>query len=167
MRHYFLGGLLVLFGISFAFSQIPDNFNNQKNLVSRIEENISLIKNMTQNILDNPANSPQTRSDLVTSALKKDSCSDEISEIISDEFLQKYILPTDPEINVKLLSVCKIMNICFQLKTKVDMDLVQSLEKEFKLFKELMKLNYQIDPDYKPLRYKKYVAPKDVTPKGN
>lgn len=160
MRSCFFVGLFALLGISFGFSQIPDHFTNQKNLVIRIDEDLSLIKNMTQNIIASPANSPQTRSDLVTSVLKKDSCADDISDIMGKEFLQKYILSTDPDINTKLLSVCKIMNLCYQLKTKVDVELVQSMEKEVKLFKELMKLNYQIDPDYKPLRYKKYVPPK-------
>ena len=136
MKKYFFCGLLVILGISYAYSELPDNFNNQKNLINRIEEDVNLIKNLTQNIIGNPADSPQTRSDLVCSIIKKDSCAEDISEVLANEFLQKYIVSTDQSLDVKLLTVHKILNLCFLLKSKVDMELVKSLEKEVMIFKD-------------------------------
>ena len=125
-------------------------------LISRIEQNVDLIKNLTQNILNNPSDNSQLQSDFVTGIMKKSKCADEISEILCKEFLQKYILSSDPELNVKLSNVHKMLNLCFLLKTSVDMEFVKALENEFILFKNHLKLNYKMDPDYTPSKYRKY-----------
>lgn len=156
MKRYIYSGLILIFSVGAIYSQLPSNFNNQQMLINRIEVNLGLIKNSIQNIMNNPADTPQTRNDLVMSVIKKDGCADEISEILCKEFLQKYISSSDPEVNEKLALVHKMLNLCFLLKTKVDMDFINSLEKKLSEFKEQLKLNYQIDPDYKPSRYRKY-----------
>ena len=158
MKKYIFWGLFVFlaFSVGMIYPQLPANFNNQQMLINRIEVNVALIKHLTQNIIDNPVDNPQMRSDLVSSVIKKDACADEISEILCKEFLQKYILSSDPELDIKLAIVHKILNICFLLKTSVDIEFVKTVESEITKFKDHLKLNYQMDPEYKPSRYRKY-----------
>lgn len=160
MKNYFWMMILWILASKSVFCQLPSNFDNQQLLLNVIQENIDLITNLTQNIINNPSENSQMRSDMVTSVLKKDQCADQIAEILCKSFLQKYILDSDPEVAIKLAVVHKMLNLCFLLKTKVDMDLVKSLESNLNDFKERMKLNYQTDAEYKPLKYRKYIPSK-------
>ena len=141
---------------TYSFCELPIKFDNQRDLIEQIEEEIDMISNSMQNILENPANSPQGYNDLVNRVLKKDASADEISNILSKEFLQKYIAIDDVDIEIKLMIIHKMLNLCFQVKNSVDMALVNSLKEELESFKKLMQLNYKKDPDYKDYRFKRY-----------
>jgi hypothetical protein len=152
----FKGLLFISFLSGVVFGETTLNFNNQLFIINKIEQNISLIKNLTENILANPADSPQSRSDLVTSVFKKENLAEEISEILCQEFLQKYIQTEDKDVALKQATISKMLNICFLLKTKVDLELIKSLEVQLAEFKKPLKLNYKENPDYKPSRYRKF-----------
>jgi hypothetical protein len=152
MKNFLIGLLLLSFGC-FVFGNVSLNFNNQQLLINKIEQNIDLIKNLTQNILANPSDSPQARSDLVTSVMKKEILAEEISEILCAEFLQKYIQSEDAEAAIKQSIITKMLNISFLLKTKVDLELVKSLEEQLIQFKKVLRFNYKVNPDYKSSRY--------------
>ena len=156
MKKVILATILCICSISSIYAQVGSNFNNQKFLMNKIEVNLELIKNLTQNILNNTADTPQTRSDLVLSINKKERCVNEITEILCKEFLQKYILPNDRDLNEKLALVHKMLNLCFLLKTTVDITSVNEFDTNLQLFKDQLKFNYQNDPEYRPSRYRKY-----------
>ena len=156
MNKHFFVTLVCIICFATGYCEIPSNFNNQHMIINRIEENIEIIKSLVKNITENPADTPQFRSDLVSNVMKKERCVDEISDILCKELLQKYILSTDKEVNLKLSVIHKMLNLCYILKTSVDLEYVDSLETELQQLKDQLKLNYQMNPDYKSGKYRKY-----------
>ena len=157
MRNYLF--VFMLF-IVMGYSQPPENFNNQETQFNKIEENIKVISNMIESIIYNKADDPQSRNDLVISVLRKDTLSDEISDMLCKEFLQKYISENDPEVGIKLGIIHKMLNLCFLIKTSVDIANIRLLESELEMLRNYMKLNYKKDPYYRPYKYRKYRSKK-------
>lgn len=152
MRRY------VLFFIAIASFTFSENIyeKGKRCMAEQIENNISEVKAVVGRLLLNQADTPQKRNNLIQDVLKKDDLIDQIVNILSHDFLQKYITDQDVNLQSKLALIHKMLNLCFQVKSTVDMKIVEELETSFKSFAEMLSISKTRSYQYKPYKYRKY-----------
>ena len=140
--------IVFLLFISFAFCESPYGFNNQRTVISYIEENINDLSNIMKSASENPLNSVEDKNNFIVSINQKEFLSDKIANLLCREFLQKYISPSDDNVQAKITSIHKMLNLCSLIKNSMDINNIKSLKKEMGDFKKLMRYNFKIDSKY-------------------
>lgn len=147
--------ILPLFCCLMGFAEMPA-LNNQQNILNMLEDKAKMLQFLIQNIQENPSDTPQNKNLMINNVIQKDLLTDQFADLLSREFLQKYISSSDTDLTAKLLSIHKMLNLCYKIKTGLDMADVNSLMDELSQFKSYMKLNYKSEPTYKTYRYREY-----------
>ena len=130
--------ILTFLLVSNVYSQILSSFDDQKDLIFRIENNIKRLSFSLKEISKNRYETTKDRNSFVQAILQKDRASDEISNILS-AFLQKHIKDDDSNLTDKLSTIHKMLNICFEMKQSVDNSYLQDLKEEFRSLKKLQR----------------------------
>ena len=139
-----------------GFAESTQRFNNQRILISYMENKITELSTVMKNTQNNPLQTPENNNNFIINIREKEIISNNISDILCQEFLQKYISPTDDNLETKLSSIHKMLNLCFLIKTSINPDNVQLLKQEMEEFKKIMRYNFKVDSRYSKKMPKKY-----------
>ena len=127
---------LIFIILSFLFYSYQ---NPTRDKFKYIDEKILKIEKCIEKISKNKLSTPYEKNELVNCILKKEKYSDEIRDIFCNKFLQNYIKIDSEDLDKKLISIHKMLILCFDIKENANMTFVKSLKKEFLYFKDLFK----------------------------
>jgi hypothetical protein len=130
-----------LFFLIFFFFCLEANDNNKiipTSVVNKLQREVVLLKKIVAEINKNYKDSSKFRNDLIEVVMKKNRFSEEISDLIVKQFIQKEVFSKDPYIHKKLIIGHKILSLLHGIKNKADINLIEKLEQVINQFKKLL-----------------------------
>lgn len=135
----------------FATNSFCSNFSDQRTLLSYLEDQINELSTTMQNIKNNPLENLENKNNFVVNTIRKENLANNISDILTKEFLQKQISPKDPQLTEKLTLIHKMLNLCYLIQNSTDISNAVSLKKEMSNLKKQIRLNFK--PKIKTKKY--------------
>ena len=139
MKKFMFIGLPIFLVVCYGF--LP-NMNNQRELIKKIEKNLEKAGFYTEKIDKNKATTPNLQNQLIHTVFQRDKAIDSVADTLS-LFLQRYIKIEDEDLDKKLISVHKMLNLCFRIKQDINICLIDQFFQELNCFKKLIKCKHR------------------------
>ncbi len=129
---------ILFFVIVFAkvYSQCIELKSEDSLLFSRIEENLVFLEKLQSSLIKNSAESPLLRNELYFILMEKSKLVLDITEVITEYFLQRRISISDPLREKKLVQVHSLLVLLYQIKTTADLSPFEQIRKELNNLKK-------------------------------
>jgi hypothetical protein len=153
--------ILALTSVVSLFSDYNDKII-PNSVVDQIEKEIANLKAIVIEINASVSSSPEVKKGLIEAVMKKNRFSDDISEIIIKQFLQKGISSTDPQLDKKLIYIHRMLEILYDIRNTADIKLIDEMEVTVTSFKALI----EVKQDKRESRYR-YIKGKKIWKKND